>query len=647
VGGQATVVDATISNNGANLGGGINVANAGSATLRNATLSDNVATQNGGAVRVAGPVDVENSLLVGNNAEFGGGLYVVGTANLTNATIADNVASTGAGAVVAAAGTATFANTIAFDVVSPGVANAYNTLSNFDGWTNADATDVVNYAYDATLPLFAEGSYALAADSQALNKGDDAYLDATIATDLAGAPRFNGTVDLGAYESQIPFAPTGLNGGVNASSTPTATLTWNDNAVVETGYVVELLAADGEWTTVANLATDATEWTTDVLGFGATYVYRVVAVNEYGAAASEAVEITVGDVPTVPTGLTAQKLSPETLTAVLSWNAVDGALAYVVTLRDADGATLETQTVDAATWTSGRLEVGAAYSYDVVAVNEYGRSATSDAFEFTAVEESWTVVTTTVDVVDPTDGFTSLREAISHADAGDVVSFAETLSGAIVTLDGAELKIVKAITIDGGDGVTIDAQGQSRVFHASAGTLDAPVKFVSLTITGGSIDGYGGGVRVSKTAVLENCVVTGNVANFGGGLYVDKTGNVTVDGGVVSANSANYGAGLFVNGKATLANVAITGNEAAVQGAGLYVDKSGVADAANVAITGNESSYSGGGLFVAGVATLTNATIADNAAVFAHGLNVGLTGTATLRNTIAVDAIRVAGTLNA
>ena len=85
--------------------------------------------------------------------------------------------------------------------------NACNALSSYSAWSNASADGVVNYVYDETLPLFkdaANGDYTLADGSQAINKGNDAYaVDANgqkLTLDATGKPRFNGTVDLGAYE---------------------------------------------------------------------------------------------------------------------------------------------------------------------------------------------------------------------------------------------------------------------------------------------------------------------------------------------------------------------------------------------------------------------------------------------------------------
>ncbi|MBQ9128583.1 MAG: hypothetical protein IJY15_12600, partial [Thermoguttaceae bacterium] len=333
-------------------------------------------------------------------------------------------------------------------------------------------------------------------------------------------------------------------------------------------------------------------------------------------------------------------------TATLTWtDAASNETGYRVEILDGETWTLVQElAADANEWTTD-VQLGATYTYRVVAVNAYGETA-SESVEV-ALEAASTIVTTDADVVDPTDGETSLREAIQLAKSGATVSFAETLSGATFTLAGTELKIDKAIAIDGGDGVTIDADGKSRAFYIVAGTADAPVKLIGLTITGGKIDGYGGGVRVSKTAILENCVVVDNTANFGGGVYVDKSGVAIVDGTTLSGNSAKYGAALFVNGQATLTNVEIADNAASIQGGALYVDKSGTANATNVALTGNSADSSGGALFVAGVATLTNATVADNTAKLGAAANVASTGTATFRNSIVVDAVVKHGTANA
>ena len=211
--GTLNVADAQITGNKAEWGGAGGYVDA-NATFAAVEFSANETAGNGGALYVAqsGGVETANVAIVKNQANYGGGVYVLGTASFTNATIADNIASLGVGACLGAEANTTFRNSIVVDSVRlKGTANAYNTLSSVAAWSNAGVADVVNFAYDATQPLFkdaANGNYTLADDSQALDRGDDEYAVAAdgtaLTTDLAGNDRVVGTaVDLGAYEFQV------------------------------------------------------------------------------------------------------------------------------------------------------------------------------------------------------------------------------------------------------------------------------------------------------------------------------------------------------------------------------------------------------------------------------------------------------------
>lgn len=71
----------------------------------------------------------------------------------------------------------------------------------------------------------------------------------------------------------------------------------------------------------------------------------------------------------------------------------------------------------------------------------------------------------------------SLREAITNANPGDVITFDASLAGKVITLDEAELAIAKNLTINGdidGDGkadITIQGSGDSPVIHVTAGSV--------------------------------------------------------------------------------------------------------------------------------------------------------------------------------
>ena len=71
-------------------------------------------------------------------------------------------------------------------------------------------------------------------------------------------------------------------------------------------------------------------------------------------------------------------------------------------------------------------------------------------------------VTTTADTLDPTDGQLSLREALALADVdaatADTIDFAPEVQGGRIALAGSQLTVASEVTIDGGAGVTIDAE---------------------------------------------------------------------------------------------------------------------------------------------------------------------------------------------
>jgi hypothetical protein len=162
-----------------------------------------------------------------------------------------------------------------------------------------------------------------------------------------------------------------------------------------------------------------------------------------------------------------------------------------------------------------------------------------------------------------------------------------------------------------GPGVTV-IQGQLPgatngnircVYLTNAATL------VGFTLTNGvASDGYGGGVYCESTsAVLSNCVLTGNSANWsGGGAYGGTLNNCTLTG-----NSATYGGGAQGG---TLNNCTLTGNSTS----GLGSDGGGadLSTLNNCTLTGNSTSgYAGG----AGWCTLNNCTLTGNSATYGGG----------------------------
>ena len=149
---------------------------------------------------------------------------------------------------------------------------------------------------------------------------------------------------------------------------------------------------------------------------------------------------------------------------------------------------------------------------------------------------------------DATDSILFLREAIGRAEVGDTINFVSSLKDGTITLNDTQLEITKSVTIDAASvgGITIDANGLSRVIYNSGGNETAPTELVSLTITGGKTTGDGGGIyNASGTLTLTNSTVSGNTASsHGGGIYNDGTLNI-YNSIVVNNSASKRGANIY------------------------------------------------------------------------------------------------------
>jgi len=159
------------------------------------------------------------------------------------------------------------------------------------------------------------------------------------------------------------------------------------------------------------------------------------------------------------------------------------------------------------------------------------------AYEYQVSSEAPSVIVTTLeDVVDPFDGYTSLREAIDYAGSsyfvdgvttkvGREITFDPSLAGGTIML-GDTLEIVKCVTINATDlpgavtlsGAAIEDGGNVVVINGQADTVADEIVLAGLKITGGVAD-YGAGVHhFNGKASLINCVVYGNESVYGGGV---------------------------------------------------------------------------------------------------------------------------------
>jgi hypothetical protein len=212
--GILSVYRSAITGNSAGAGGsGGGIDNSGSVTLVDSTLANNMVPQGaGGGLFNAGLLALVNDTIVGNVAATAAGIFTSGPdATLYNTIVAAN--HTPAGAASDIAGTLDSS-------LGPDQSHSSNNLigtGGSGGLTNGANANFVGVADPKLAPLSNYGgptpTIALLASSPALNHGSNALAAAAgLITDQRGFARvFNGVVDIGAYEAQLPTLPGDVN----------------------------------------------------------------------------------------------------------------------------------------------------------------------------------------------------------------------------------------------------------------------------------------------------------------------------------------------------------------------------------------------------------------------------------------------------
>jgi len=258
------------------------------------------------------------------------------------------------------------------------------------------------------------------------------------------------------------------------------------------------------------------------------------------------------------------------------------------------------------------------------------------------------VVDTTDDVVDDSDGVTSLREAIIEANSTPEDDTIQLTAGATynLTISGSDedaaatgdLDIVAGageITVisEGEEQAIIDAGGieglGDRVLHVLE---DAALQLENVEVTGGFVtNGSGGGISNSGTISINDSTISGNLENFsngGGGIYNSSTANIT--NSTISDNSAFYGGGIQNTGTANISDSTITGNFGNSLGGG--IQNTGTANISDSTISGNSADITGGGIFNSGTVNLNNSSVSGNSADASNAGGVFNSGIANINN---------------
>lgn len=241
-----------------------------------------------------------------------------------------------------------------------------------------------------------------------------------------------------------------------------------------------------------------------------------------------------------------------------------------------------------------------------------------EALESREVPATFTV-DTPLDVVNPNDNVTSLREAVNGANAQPgggqhLITFAGNLNGQVISLN-SQLTLEKNIFIAGPGSNLLTVQpnaaaGNIRLFEVAASS-DSII--AGLKLRGGKVSGYGGAILNNGSLTVTGCIVRDSEAGRGGGIATSTrnvpgqaptTSTLTLYETTITSNRAAEGGGLaIIDGYVTASNsVEISNNTGVFNGGGVFISRNEVALTSHlyltgVSVTGNETTGKGGGIY--------------------------------------------------
>lgn len=212
-------------------------------------------------------------------------------------------------------------------------------------------------------------------------------------------------------------------------------------------------------------------------------------------------------------------------------------------------------------------------------------------------------------------GAGSLRQAVADASGGDTIEFSGVTT---VVLTTGVITIDKDLIVDGGAGVTLDAEGNSAILVVEGlASLDVN----DITFLNG-VNGYGSAIENrGDTVNILRCTFSGNSAFNAGAL--GNFGTMNVVQSTLSGNSTtgNSGAGFVNFGTMSIFNSTLSGNTVTgadrVGGAGAQIggEYDPVLTISHSTIVGNTATGAGGGIYNDGGTLIIKSSIfADNTA---------------------------------
>jgi hypothetical protein len=145
--------------------------------------------------------------------------------------------------------------------------------------------------------------------------------------------------------------------------------------------------------------------------------------------------------------------------------------------------------------------------------------------------------------------------------------------------------------------VIVNAQQAGRVLYCQG--VGADTRIEGLTLTGGALTTYGGGIYCSSASpMITGCVVTGNFAEAGGsGVYCVHSNPVITDCSIWGNLQSVDGGALYLSSSSPiLTRCLLAGNRAQIWGGAMYAAESSPV-LSHCTVAGNQS-ISGGGIWI-------------------------------------------------
>jgi CSLREA domain-containing protein len=585
--GTATVTNTTLAGNtSASEGGGLG--NKGTLTMSDCTVYGNAATSDGGGIATSGSAQFINCTITANrvtsgaSSVYGGGIFAQSVApKLFNTVVAGNFQG---------AAPSTTANDIAGTIDSSSTANLIGTGGS-GGLVNGTNGNQVGVANPGLAALASNGgptqTVALLAGSAAIGHGNNAYVAAG-ATDQRGLTRtVNGSVDIGAVESQLTStAPSDQSATQGSSSS------------LSLGSFADANAAAGPWSVDVNWGDSTSHGTMTTSSQGSLGSMS----HTYASSGTFTVAVTVTDANHDASQASFQVTVAGGQPGITVNSTVDNTTAdNVLTLREAilyvDGALGRSLTPG-----EQAQFVGPLGSNPTI---RFGLPSGPQTITLTGGALSLTASAT---ISGP--GAANLTINGNGQDRVIVV-------GQIWSRNVSQVATISGLTLTNGK----QTYGAGLL---NFGTLTLNNVVVSNNVAGTS---GGGGIYNVGALTVNNSTITGNSCGAntsGGGIYNISSGVLSASGSTFTNNvaggtgsSGSSGGAVYNSGTSTFTGCTFNANSAGSDAGALFTDN--VATAISCSFTNNTSGADGGALHSAATFTMTNCLVAGNTASSSGG----------------------------